>query len=176
MVGDSIDRLSGRSKSKDLASNLTFKLSRVYHVCIFHCRSHNSVSFFSHKLQQAGFVNLGDFIVPTPKQCGFSSLSVLACIFITWKSHVRFIRFEAGSAIEASTRAGVGWLMRRDLDLGMIHGLLHPLEGLLRWRVTVLVGVKLLRQTAIVLGELSLIHLLHALKNDFLRRAQEFVH
>ena len=65
--------------------------------------------------------------------------------------------------------------MRRDLDLGMIHGLLHPLESLLRLRVTVLVGMKLLRQTAIVLVELSLFHLLHALKNDFLRRAQEFV-
>ena len=86
MVGDSIDRVSGKSKSEDLASNLTFKLSRVYHVCIFHCGSRNSVSFVSHELQQAGFVNFGDLIVPTPKQCGFSSLSVLACIFITWKS------------------------------------------------------------------------------------------
>jgi len=65
--------------------------------------------------------------------------------------------------------------MRRDLDLGMIHGLLHPLESLLRLRVAVLVGMKLLRQTAIVLVELSLIHLLHALKNHFLRCAQEFV-
>jgi len=65
--------------------------------------------------------------------------------------------------------------MRRDLDLGMIHGLLHPLESLLRLRVTVLVGMKLLRQTAIVLVELSLIHLLHALKNHLLRSAQEFV-
>jgi len=91
------------------------------------------------------------------------------------ESLLRFIRFEAGSAIKASTRAGVGWLIRRDSDLGMIHGLLHPLESLLRLRVAVLVGMKLLHQTAIVLVELSLVHLLHALKNHLLRSAQEFV-
>jgi hypothetical protein len=131
--------------------------------------------FLSPQVTASGARQFSNFIVPTPKQSGFSSFSVFACIFITCKSHVRFIRFEAGSAIKASTRAGVGWLMRRDLDLGMIHGLLHFLKCFLCLRMTIFVRVKLFRQTPIVLGKLGLVHVHHTTCYSLLWRAQEFV-
>lgn len=73
-------------------------------------------------------------------------------------------------------RFAVEWRLHSNYSLGLVHCALNPLERLLCLGMNILVGVKLLRQFAIKLGELSGLHLLHARYQHVDRAVKELVY
>jgi len=66
--------------------------------------------------------------------------------------------------------------LHSNYSLSLVHCALNPLERLLCLGMDVLIGVKLLRQFTVKLGELSGLHLLHARYQHVDRAVEELVH
>lgn len=73
-------------------------------------------------------------------------------------------------------RFAVEWRLHSNHSLNLVHCALNPLERLLCQMVCVFIGVKLLRQFTVKLGELSGLHLLHARYQHVDWAVEELVH